>query len=234
MATTPSPTRTERVTVEWADADLPTAGEAGYGAGTLPLSHLVNEDHRPSRFVSGLPTIVFLYTEVEEEKALTFEDSVFGDERVGLSSRFFNCIRISLDDIPSESVRKQYTSGKGPAIFVLDAEGKELKRLTGWKTSGARLYKTMSSVLKARSKISLASLLRKEGQFLKKIDEAYWKLEDAKFDLNEMASRKGKSAERQRQKLEAKIVALKADYKKLLDAEAAFIKQADEKVVADD
>ena len=224
----------ERVTVDWTDADLPTAEEAGYSAGVLPLSHLVTEDHRPAGFTSGLPTLVFFYTEVDEEKALTFEDRVFADERVGLSSRFFNCVRICLDDIPSESVRRQYTSGKGPAIFVLDAAGKQLKRWVGWKTSGARLYATMASVLKSRSKISLASLLRKEGQLLQKIDEAYWKLEDAKFDLNELASRKGKSAERQRKKLEAKIVKLRATYEAFLDEERALIKRADQAVAADD
>lgn len=184
--------------------------------------------------MAGLPSIVFLYTELDEEKALTFEDAVFADERVGLSSRFFNCIRISLDDIPSARIRKQYGAGKGPSILVLDADGKELKRHSGWKTTGARLYSTMSSVLRARSKISLASLLRKEGQLLKKIDEVYWAIEDAKFDLADMEKRKGKSAERQRQKLEAKIAKLQEEHKKLLAEEEAFIKQADKKVAADD
>lgn len=96
------------------------------------------------------------------------------------------------------------------------------------------MYATMASVLKSRSKISLASLLRKEGQLLQKIDEAYWKLEDAKFDLNELASRKGKSAERQRKKLEAKIVKLRATYEAFLDEERALIKRADQAVAADD
>ena len=214
---------------------MPTAAEAGYGASELPLSHVVLGDSAPAGLVASLPTVVYLYTDIDEDKVATFEERLFLDERVSVSSRFFNCVRISLDDIVSARVRKQYGGGKKPVLLVLDVGGEELKRFVGWKTTGSRLFSTMGAVLKShRSRMSLARLLRKEGQFLKKIDEAYWKLEDAKFDLGELAKRKGKSAARQTAKLEAEIAKLEKAYRALVSEEEAFIRQADESVVAPD
>lgn len=232
--TTPSPIRTQRAAIAWSDTELPSADGVGYGSSMLPLSSLVLEDHQPVGFRAGLPTLVYFCTEADEKKALAFEDKVFGDDRVSLSARFFNCVRISVDDIPSASLRKQYGAHKGPSIMVLDADGKELKRMVGWKTSGSKLYSTMGSVLKSRSKLSLASILRKENTLLKKIDELHWKIEDAKFDLGELAERKGKSADRQRARLRTQIAELEKEYEKLLAEEEAFLKAADDKVAATD
>lgn len=232
--TTPSPIRAQRISIAWSDSDLPNSDGEGYGSSVLPLSALVLEDHRPSGFRSGLPTLVYLFTELDEKKALAFEDKVFGDDRVSLSARFFNCVRISLDDIPSASLRKQYGARKGPSILILDVDGKELKRFAGWKTSGSKLYSTLGSVLKSHSKLSLASILRKENAFLKKIDALHWKIEDAKYDLGELSKRKGKSAARQTTKLTATIAKLEKEYQALVAEEEAFLKATDDRIADDD
>ncbi|MAG32367.1 MAG: hypothetical protein CL908_15910 [Deltaproteobacteria bacterium] len=168
------------------------------------------------------------------EKLLAYEDRAFADDRVGLASRFFNCMRISLDEIPSASVRKQYGATKGPSILVLDPSGKELKRLTGWSTSGSKLYSSMASVLRSTRKMNLAALLRKENAFLKRLDDLYWKIEDAKFDRTELAKRKGKSAERQMKKLDKGIAVLESQYEQAKKDEDAFLRKLDGEASAAD
>jgi len=232
--TTPSPVRTERTTVRWVDADLPQGGEAGYGEGYLPLSHLVSGDQSPFAFRKGMPTLVYLSSELDEKKALAFEDAVFADDRVALASHFFNCLRVSLDDAPSERIRKQYGSAKGPSLVFLDGAGKELKRFDGWRTSGVRVYTSMGSVLKATRKLKLTTVLRKENAFLKQLDELYWKIEDAKFDLGELAKRKGNSAQRQAAKVKAEIAKLQTTYEGVQKKEDAFLRKAEGAAAGDD
>lgn len=208
--------------MDWMHAELPTSDAAGYGGGYLPLSSLLTPEERPVGFREGRATVVYIVSEVDPDKVSTFEQDAF-DDRVGISSRLFNCIRMCAEDIRSEEVKKELKVDRGPVIFLFGSDGKLIKTLGGWTLKGNTLYNTLSVTAKAEHRFNLATFLRKENDLLKKIDEVYWKIEDGKFDLTELRQRTGKSAERQIEKLEAELAELQKEHDALVAEEDAYV-----------
>jgi hypothetical protein len=206
--------------------DLPRGGGDGYSGGYLPLSSLIKTDERPMGFREGLASIVYLYSDQDPDKGVKFEGEAF-DDRVGVTSRLFNCLRLCVDDISSDAVRKELKADRGPVVYVFSADGEMVKCLGGWTLKGATLYNVMAALVKSQHKLNMAAFLRTENELLKEIDAAYWKIEDARFDLSELKQRDGKSAERQIEKLEAEIAELEKQHEELKAKEEAFIKTLD-------
>jgi hypothetical protein len=199
-------------------------GKEGYGESLLPMSHLVVGEVLPYGARRGIPTVVYLSTALDDEKFGAYEEKVFEDERVGVASRFFNCLRISLDRVDSKKIRRELGADRGPSILLLDAEGKTLGKKQGWGTTSEQLYRYMQRAMKRHYKINLATLLKKEGELLGKIDEAYWEIEDLKYEIGLLEERKdSKSAQRQIAKLRAEIEELEKKLEEVKAEEKAFL-----------
>ncbi|MSR75163.1 MAG: hypothetical protein EXS14_06825 [Planctomycetes bacterium] len=221
-ATTPSPERLTRVAIRWLSAELPAGGGGEYGATTLPLSALTEVGHRPGGFRAGLPLLVYFYSARNDDKLMSYEGTVFLDERVGFSSRFFNCLKISLDDIRDAGVRESY-GGSAPTVVVLDGSGKELKRLKGWGTDAADVFKSLEVVFKEHTGKLLASVVEKEAKILQNLDRIHWDQEDLNAELKDTEDHLTKhDCERGRREL----VELRVDMAKLTKER--------EKVIADE
>jgi hypothetical protein len=219
---TPSPAREARTNIAWIGAELPREKDAGYAARSLPVKALFTEEHKVEDLVLGRPAIVFFYSALDDDDLMAFEAKVFGDERVAVGSRFFNCVRICLDDMRSAADRKHYGK-KSPSIHLMDPEGKLLKRFDGTRTTGHRLYKSMEAVIKRHYKANLFDLLRKEGEILKVLDETYWDLktieEDMKSTKAHLDEHNCAMGRKQLAELEADLKMVKKERDKALAAE---------------
>ncbi len=222
-STTPSPARLERTVIGWIGADLPRTEEKGYATDTLPVSALITtESLRPAALRPELPTLIYFFTAKDDTKLVDFDARVFGDERVGISGRFFNCIRIALDEIRSSSERKVY-GGDEPLIIVFETSGKEVKRHSGWEVQGTNLFKTMDATIKSTFGKSLTAILNKEAQILDVLDRTYWDIEDLKVELKEAQDHLTKhDCERGRRnvkEVEEEIAKIEAERAKALEEE---------------
>jgi hypothetical protein len=154
-----------------------------------------------------------------------FEGKVFGDERVGVSSRFFNFIRISLD-LMDPATRNNY-GGDSPSIYLFDGEGKEAKKFQGWDASGQALYKTMEVAFKVRYGSVLATLLAREGRILDSLDKIYWDMKDVEEKLTQAKDHIAKHdcdrGRRELKELESDMAKLEADRTKLIDEETKLL-----------
>ncbi len=161
---------------------LPKAQGAGYGASSLPLSALFTDDYLPDLARKGIPSVVYFYTTKDEAKFLKFEEAAFKDERLGVASRWFNFVKISLDHIPSAEDRKLY-GGDAPAVLFLDAQGVVQKRLDGWKTDADDLLKLLDPTFRLHYGAPLGPFLTKLAKILDVLDRTHWSLEDLATDL---------------------------------------------------
>lgn len=180
---TPSPSRQARTSISWISAVVPRSQDEGYAGSLLPLSSFYAPEWRPQGFREGLPTIVYFFTAKDDDKLLKFDATVFGDERVGVSARFFNCLRVSLDAM-SPADRKAW-GGDQPTVVVLDSKGQTAKRFDGWATSGAGVFKSLEVTFKERYDLNLAGLLAKEARILDTLDKVYWELLDLQEDMKQ-------------------------------------------------
>lgn len=226
-----SPDHQARAVINWITTTLPRDAEKGYAAGTLPLSALLADAYRPFGARTGVPSIVYFFTAKDDDKLVKFDASVFGDERVGVSSRFFNCLKISLDHMSSDAERKLY-GGAEPMVVVLDDEGREVKRVGGWDLTGSRILKLMEVAFKDRYGIQLSAFLAKESRVLETLDRVYWELKDLETEMTaardhlakhdcDRGRRLVKELEGDIAKQEAEKAKALEEEKKLLEASAA-------------
>lgn len=176
-ALTPSPDRLERTAVDWFGVELPKTRSKEYGSTTLPVRYLATKEHAHAKARAGLPLLVFLQTQDcdDDEKLIEYTRSCWQDEYVGVASRFFNCYRLSLDDMKPAD-RKIYSKGQ-PVILLIDGTGKTLKKLPGWNVTGKKLFKAMDGIVRKQWKKSLKSLMPKQAKILRELDEVHDELE---------------------------------------------------------
>ncbi len=213
--------------MRWLPGELATGGGGEYGATVLPLSALTEEGHRPGGFRVGLPVLVYFYSGRNDDKLMSYEGTVFLDERVGFSSRFFNCVKISLDDIRDAGVRESY-GGVTPTVVVLDSAGKELKRLKGWDTDAADVFKGMEVAFKNHTGKLLAAVVEKEARILQSLDRIHWSMEDLKQEMKDTEDHLAKhDCERGRRELvetREDIAKLEKEREKVMAEEAEMLK----------
>jgi hypothetical protein len=219
-------------------AEVPRKREAGYGTSTLPLNALMTAEFQPDGFRKDLPALVYLYTTQDDEKRQDFEFRVFADERVGFTSRFFNCIRIWADTIPDPEARKKYASDL-PMLVLFDSAGNEVKTYNGTKLDGSRLLSAMQRTFEQHFQGHMAKLLVKMNDIFQALDETYYDmlaLEDGLKATREHLDRHDcNMGRRQVAEIEEEMAEVKkdrakalADEKKLLDDVVLKKRSADE------
>lgn len=175
--TTPSPARVQRTAIDWIGTDLPRGAAEGYASNqALPLSFLVADSHRHARAKAGRPSLVYFASTADDNKLQIFE-SLFLDERLGVSARFFNTFRVSLDDLPRQDQKTYGDGSNGPKFIILDAAGAEVTTLDGWKTNTSDLLKAMEPIVKATFAKDLRRVLEAENKILDTLDKTHYELE---------------------------------------------------------
>lgn len=205
---------------------LPKAQGAGYGASSLPLAALFSDEYLPDLARKGIPSIVYFYTTKDEAKFLKFEEAAFKDERLGVASRWFNFVKISLDHIPSDADRKLY-GGDAPAVLFLDAQGAVQKRLDGWKTDADDVIKLLDPAFRSHYGAPLGPVLAKLARILDILDRTHWSLQDLGTDLkaaeDHLVAHDCDRGRREVQEINADAEKLRAERAKALEEEKKLL-----------
>ena len=227
--TTPSPARAQRTTIDWVGTDLPRRGSDGYASEqALPLSFLAADSHRPAKAKAGRPTLVYFASTADDMKLQVFE-GLFLDERIGVSGRFFNMLRISLDDLPRQDQKVYGDGSNGPKFVVLDASGAEVATLDGWRTTAPELLKVMEPQVKATYAKDLKRVLEAESKILDTLDKTHYELEilaaQRKVVAERLAEKECASCRKVMGKLESKIARTEKEREEAVALEAKVLGQ---------
>lgn len=225
--TTPSPARLARTTIKWLGGELPAKGGDGYAAQALPLSSLIADEFRPAGARADVPSIVYFASAADDQALQRFEDQAFGDERIGVSSRFFNCFRFTLEDL-SPAQQKLYGNGtEGPKVVLLDKTGATVKTFDGWKTNSAKLYRSLAVMVEVAYEKDLGAILPAEGKILDTLDKAHYELlildAQRKVVSERLDKKECQSCRKVLGKLDSKIEQMKAEREQALEDEKKIL-----------
>jgi hypothetical protein len=140
---------------------LARSSSAGYADTVLPLSALFEgaEETKPS--------IVWFTTLNADDK---LERRLFDSWEVAVASRYFNCVKIYVDDIESKADRDRYAK-VAPTIIVLDGSSHEVAKMAGSAPSSPVVYAAMQKASTPTFKKPLSALVETYGSFLKRFDK---------------------------------------------------------------
>lgn len=212
----------QRLEIEWSMRKLPTAASDGYGRSTLPLGALFDQSQLPAADRTPRPAIVWF---LSAEPNVKLEKKLWDDEAVGAASRFFECVKIFVEDIDSKADRDRYAKTV-PTVVFLDAGGAETGRLSG-QFAPADAYRQMAKAAGVYFKKSLGELVVKYSDFLKRFDKVEGKIKDAQDDVRENEDHlvkhpcdRAKSAIKE---AKDELVGLRKDREKLLKEEKGIL-----------
>ncbi len=159
---------------------LPTSSNDGYGKTIQPLSALFDQSSLPVEARTPRPAVVwFLSSEPDVKTA----KKMFDDTDVAIAARYFDCVKIYVEDIESPAERARYAKVV-PTIIFMDAGAKETGRLTGTSAPGD-ILRQMNKAANVHFKKSLTDHVAKYGEFLKRFDKLDGKLQDVQQELKD-------------------------------------------------
>ncbi len=202
-----------RLQIPWIWRELPMEERPGYDPIPLPLSALVTVAGEDAR-----PALVYFYA-AEDEKASEFEGKAFGDERIGVASRFFQCIRISSDEISDKAARRQFVPAV-PAIHVLAADGRTVQTFSGAGTRAQAVLAAMNRAYAFHFTPALQSVVEAERTLLDRLDKVEAEL---KGIAEEMARAEAKGDTAKMKALEAEKTAAQAERDRILAEEERLV-----------
>lgn len=173
-----SPETAKRLTIDWSMRRLPTSANEGYGRTVQPLSMLFDQSELSPAARTPRPAMVFFTSQEPNPK---LEKRLFDDEELAIASRYFDCVKIYVEDIESKADRERYAKTT-PTIIFLDAGAKEVSRISGEASKGDVL-RQMAKAANVHFKKSLSSHIDAYKAFIKRFDKVEGKLLDTKEEL---------------------------------------------------
>jgi hypothetical protein len=148
--------------VQWEQTTLPTRTEPGYGERALPAEDLVKFDSRP--------TLVWFFDLEDEDLNRKCESTVFSNEKLGLALKRFRCVKIDVQSIAEDRLRREYAS-QTPAFRIIDPAGETLAVMQGPRaTSLSRFRGMVSSAWRKMFTMSQDNFVRKMTDILNRLD----------------------------------------------------------------
>jgi len=203
---------------------LPRATRAGYADTMLPLSALFDRSDLPSNGVEAKPAMIWFSSLTPDEK---LEKRLFDSMEVAVAARYFNCVRIYVEDIDSKADRERYAKIM-PAIVFLDTSGHEVTRITGNGTSSPIVFGGMQKATAADFKKSLADLVASYTAFLKKFDKVQGDVNELEAEIlagmDHVAKHDCANGRKKLKEDQDEMKPLQAKLEKLLDEEKSLLK----------
>ncbi|HYC77060.1 MAG TPA: hypothetical protein VEI02_05470 [Planctomycetota bacterium] len=171
----------KRMEIAWESKRLPTTVKEGYGRQTLPLSTLFDQSALPADQRNPRPAMVWFVSQEPDSK---LEKKLFDSENVAIASRYFDCVKIYVEDFDSDDDRKRYAKVT-PTLLLIDAAGKEVAKLEGREHGPDGVYRAMLKAANAYWKKPLDQHVRDYGLFLKDFDKVAGRLSDLEAEVKE-------------------------------------------------
>jgi len=208
----------KRLMIEWQVRQLPRSIRSGYTDTMLPLSALFENDGTTK------PAMIWFTSVQPDEKA---EKRLFDSWEIAVAARYFNCVKIYIDDVEPKAERDKLAKA-GTAVVFLDDSGKEISRLVGTGGGSSGVYAAMQKAAASDYKKSLASLVQAYGDFLKKFDKVQGKVAaleaEVADDLAHVAKHDCAPGRKQLKEHEEELKPLQAERDKLLEHEQGLLK----------
>ena len=196
----------------------------GYADSVLPLSALFDRSDLPGAEPNVRPGMIW-FSKLETDEKL--EKRLFDNFDVAVASRWFNCVRIYVDDIESKADREKYAK-IAPSIIFLDPSGKEVTRLAGTSVSSPQVYSAMQKASEPAYRKALTALVSQYGVFLKKFDKVQSKVADLEQQvadgLAHIAKHDCAPGRKQLKEDEEALKPLQVERDKLLEEEKVLLK----------
>lgn len=203
---------------------LPTETTPGYGRSTRPLAALFDQSHLPADQRFPRPAMVWFGPDDPNPKLAR---RMFDDESVAVAARYFDCVKIFTGDIEAKEDRERYCKSS-PTIIFFDAGAKEVGRLSGEGFSKGDVYRMMQKAANVHFKKSLADLVSKYTEFLKRFDKVQGKVAEARDDVSfneeHMVTHPCDRARKAIGEANAELATLEKDSEKLKAEEDALLK----------
>jgi hypothetical protein len=196
---------------------------AGYADSSLPLSALFDRSDISNE--QELRPAVIWFSKLEPDEKL--EKRLFDSMDVAVASRWFNCVRIYVDDIESKADREKYAK-IAPSLIFLDGAGREVTRLAGTSVSSPVVYGAMQKAAAQDFKKPLGTLVEGYKGFLKKFDKVQSQVADLELAISDGVAHIAKHdcapGRKQLKENEEEIKPLQAELEKLLVEEKGLLK----------
>jgi hypothetical protein len=208
----------KRLAIEWQARQLPRVVRAGYTDTMLPLGALFESDGAKK------PAMVWFTSVEPDEKA---EKRLFDNWDVAIGARYFNCVKIYVDDIESKALREKY-AGAGNTVVFLDDAGREVGRVSGTGGGSSGVYASMQKAAAVDYKKPLTALVQTYSDFLKRFDKVQGKVAnleaDVADDLAHISRHDCAPGRKQLKEHEEDLKPLQAERDKLLEQEQSLLK----------
>lgn len=148
------------------------------------------------------------------------EDVAFADERIGIGSKFFQCVKVTNGNALQDRLLKE-TGEATPRLLFVTREYKVLATLDGRKLKPGTIVKTMAKLARAEYKDNFSSMVSKYAKLLNELD----RLDGVRTQNEEAAKKLQEKPNASKQKKLDKDI---ADYNKSMED----WKKAEEKLLA--
>jgi hypothetical protein len=203
---------------------LPRATREGYAESTLPLGALFDRSDLPGPDREARPAMIWFSMLEPNEK---LEKRLFDNYDIAVASRWFDCVRIYVDDIESKADRDRYAK-VAPTIVFLDGSGREVTRLAGASVSSPQVYEAMQKAAAPDFKKPLPTLVEKYSAFLKRFDKVQGRVTDLEVDIlagqEHIMKHDCATGRKQLKEDEEAVKPLRVERDKLLDEEKSLLK----------
>ena len=203
---------------------LPRATRPGYADSVLPLSAMFDRSDLPGAEREARPAMIW-FSKLEPDPKL--EKRMFDSYELAVAARWFDCVRIYVDDIESKADRDRYAK-ISPSIIFLDGSGREVTRLAGTGISSPLLYSAMQKSWSDDFKRPLSAMVERYTAFLKRFDKVQGDVSDLEMKIADGLAHIMKHdcapGRKQLKENEEDIKPLIVERDKLLDEEKTLLK----------
>jgi hypothetical protein len=213
----------QRLQISWQVRQLPREYRDGYGATALPLAALFDRSDLPGKR-EVKPAMVYFSRLTLDEKG---EKRMFDSMEVAVAARWFDCVRIYVDDIEDKAAREEWSKSSSIIVF-LDGSGKEVTRLAGNSVTASAVYSAMQKAAAPDFKNPLPAMVDKYSAFLRKFDKIQSKVTgleaDIQDDIAHIAKHDCAPGRRRLKENEDELKPLRNERDKLLEDEKVLLK----------
>ncbi len=206
-----------RVRVQFKDHNLSQKESEGYGYQELTLAKSI------ANFSSfdPAPTIVCLYDSKDKAAMNLISRNVFGQENVGIGAKKFNLLKINVNRIKNEELKKSY-GRVTPSYKFFDAKGKSLATVRG-KVTAPAIQKAMKAAFESTYATGYNGYLSEYRKFLNKLDQIESKRGVLKLKRNNLARKSAAKAARGDREIAMETAVLDKEEQKLLKFEEKIL-----------
>lgn len=188
-----------------------------------PLRALLDQSWLPADARTPRPTIVWFASQEPDPKAA---ERMFGSDEVGAAARYFDCIKIFVEDVESKADRLRYAKTV-PTLYFFDAGAHESSRVAGGVSGPGEVYRHMTKAAGVHFKRPLPDLVAKYVDYVRRLDEVAGRREVVSREIKDAdAADLLKPSEKLKEvlkKLRAEEAALEKRKEKLDEEERALL-----------